>query len=30
MSIEKVNISDKLSLFSDYWNPKIVAQWPVC
>lgn len=24
--MEKVNISDKLSLFSEYWNPKIVGE----
>ncbi|MBF2709804.1 cupin domain-containing protein [Flavobacterium soyangense] len=26
MSIEKVNIADKLSLFNDYWNPRIVGE----
>ena len=26
MSIEKVNLSEKLSLFSDYWNPRIVGE----
>ncbi|MGE0568351.1 MAG: cupin domain-containing protein [Bacteroidia bacterium] len=26
MSLEKINISDKLSLFNDYWNPRIVGQ----
>lgn len=26
MSIEKVNVSDKLSLFSDHWNPRIVGE----
>ena len=24
--MEKVNIQDKLSLFSDYWNPRIVGE----
>jgi len=24
--ISKVNIKDKLSLFSDYWNPRIVGE----
>jgi mannose-6-phosphate isomerase-like protein (cupin superfamily) len=24
--MEKVNISEKLGLFSDYWNPRIVAE----
>lgn len=24
--MEKVNISQKLSMFSDYWNPKIVGE----
>jgi mannose-6-phosphate isomerase-like protein (cupin superfamily) len=24
--LEKVNISTKLSLFSDYWNPRIVGE----
>ena len=23
--MEKVNVSEKLALFSDYWNPRIVA-----
>jgi len=26
MTPEKVNISEKLSLFSDYWNPRIVGE----
>src|SRR6218665_1803985 len=26
MSPEKVNIENKLSLFSDYWNPRIVGE----
>lgn len=26
MNINKVNISNKLSLFSDYWNPRIVGE----
>ena len=26
MKIEKINISDKLSLFDDYWNPRIVGE----
>ena len=26
MHMEKVNIKDKLSLFSDYWSPKIVGE----
>lgn len=26
MEIKKVNIEDKLSLFSDHWNPKIVGE----
>jgi mannose-6-phosphate isomerase-like protein (cupin superfamily) len=26
MSIEKVNITEKLSLFSDYYNPRIVGE----
>ncbi|MBA2613985.1 MAG: cupin domain-containing protein [Bacteroidetes bacterium] len=24
--MEKINIKDKLSLFSDYWNPRIVGE----
>jgi len=24
--MEKINIVDKLSLFNDYWNPRIVAE----
>ena len=24
--MEKINIKQKLTLFSDYWNPKIVAE----
>jgi mannose-6-phosphate isomerase-like protein (cupin superfamily) len=24
--MEKINISDKLSLFDDYWNPRIVGE----
>src|SRR5881392_3469178 len=24
--MNKININDKLSLFSDYWNPRIVAE----
>lgn len=24
--MEKVNISEKLSLFSDYWNPRIIGE----
>lgn len=24
--MEKINVSDKLSLFSDHWNPRIVAE----
>lgn len=24
--MEKVNIKDKLSLFSDYWNPRIIGE----
>lgn len=24
--MEKVNINDKLSLFTDYWNPRIVGE----
>jgi len=26
MTIEKVNIENKLSLFSEHWNPKIVGE----
>lgn len=26
MSIEKVNIPEKLSLFNDYWKPRIVGE----
>lgn len=26
MTIKKVNISEKLSLFSDHWNPRIVGE----
>ena len=26
MSVEKVNIHDKLSQISDYWNPRIVGE----
>jgi mannose-6-phosphate isomerase-like protein (cupin superfamily) len=26
MSLEKVNLSEKLNLFSDYFNPRIVAE----
>lgn len=26
MSLEKVNIAQKLSLFQDYWSPKIVGE----
>lgn len=26
MQIEKVNITDKLSQFHDYWNPRIIAE----
>ena len=26
MEINKVNISEKLNLFSDHWNPRIVAE----
>ncbi|WP_106791327.1 cupin domain-containing protein [Aquimarina sp. Aq78] len=26
MKIEKINIDDKLSLFSDHWNPRIVGE----
>lgn len=26
MSIEKVNITEKLGRFSDHWNPRIVAE----
>ena len=26
MSIEKVNIREKLDLFSDYWNPRILGE----
>lgn len=26
MNIEKVNIQEKLKLFSDYWSPKIVGE----
>lgn len=24
--MEKINIADKLSLFGDYWNPRIIAE----
>jgi mannose-6-phosphate isomerase-like protein (cupin superfamily) len=26
MSIQKINIGNKLSLFSDHWNPRVIAQ----
>lgn len=26
MNIKKVSISEKMSLFSDYWNPRIVGE----
>lgn len=26
MEIQKININDKLALFADYWNPRIVAE----
>ena len=26
MTIEKVNIAEKLSLFSDHWSPKLVGE----
>jgi mannose-6-phosphate isomerase-like protein (cupin superfamily) len=26
MTIQKVNINEKLALFSDYWNPRIVGE----
>ena len=26
MQIEKINISEKLNLFSDHWNPRIVGE----
>ena len=26
MNLKKVNISEKLALFSEYWNPKIVGE----
>ena len=26
MKIEKVNISEKLAMFSDHWNPRIVGE----
>ncbi len=26
MSIDKVTITEKLSMFSDYWNPRIVGE----
>jgi mannose-6-phosphate isomerase-like protein (cupin superfamily) len=26
MSIEKINIAQKLSLFNDHWNPKIIGE----
>ncbi len=26
MNLEKINIENKLSLFSDHWNPRIVAE----
>ncbi len=26
MAIDKINISQKLSLFTDYWNPRIVGE----
>jgi len=26
MNIEKVNITEKLSLFNDHWNPRIVGE----
>ena len=26
MSIEKITISEKLSMFSDHWNPRIVGE----
>lgn len=26
MKIEKINITDKLNLFSDHWNPKVIGE----
>lgn len=26
MNVDKVNINEKLALFSDYWNPRIAAE----
>ena len=26
MTLEKINIKNKLSKFSDYWNPRIVGE----
>ena len=26
MSVEKVNIAEKLALFSEYWSPKVVGE----
>lgn len=26
MAIDKINIGEKLALFSDYWNPRIVGE----
>ena len=26
MKVEKVNIANKLSLFNDHWNPRIVGE----
>lgn len=26
MNIKKISVSEKLSLFSDYWNPRIVGE----
>jgi mannose-6-phosphate isomerase-like protein (cupin superfamily) len=26
MSVEKINIQDKLNLFNDFWNPRVVGK----
>ncbi len=30
MEIEKVNVNEKLSLFSEYWTPKIIGELNDC
>lgn len=30
MSMKAINLSDKLSTFSEYWSPKIISQFNEC